>query len=141
MIKIFKLVISDPGSKKAWQVERDVPALIGMRIGQSFDGSLIGLDGYELLIAGGSDKQGFPMRPDLPGTGRKRVLLVKGPGYKPKRKGVRKRKTVRGSTISDEIVQINCKIVKAGPKPVPELLGLEKKEELSKEEAKSEQKK
>ena len=42
-------------------------------------------------------------------------MLSGGAGFTPKKKGERKRKTVRGSTITDEIVQINMKIVE---KPV-----------------------
>ncbi|MCX6643829.1 MAG: 30S ribosomal protein S6e, partial [Candidatus Bathyarchaeota archaeon] len=39
------------------------------------------------------------------------VVLSGGAGFSPKKKGERKRKAVRGSTITDEIVQINMKIV------------------------------
>lgn len=75
---------------------------------------------YELQITGGSDKDGFPMRPDLPGTGRKRLLLSGGVGYNPREKGVRRRKTVRGRVISADTVQINVKVVKHGKIPLEE---------------------
>ena len=39
------------------------------------------------------------------------VVLSGGAGFKAKKSGERKRKTVRGSTITDEIAQINMKIV------------------------------
>ncbi|NIM47533.1 MAG: 30S ribosomal protein S6e, partial [Candidatus Aenigmarchaeota archaeon] len=61
----FKIVISEPKSRKAWQIEKDAPSFIGKKIGDKFDGSLIGLSGFTLQITGGSDKDGFPMRPDL----------------------------------------------------------------------------
>jgi small subunit ribosomal protein S6e len=51
------------------------------------------------------------MRANVHGGGRRAVVLSGGAGFSPKRKGERKRKTVRGSTITDEIVQINIKIV------------------------------
>jgi len=127
-----KFVISDPKTRRAWQIERDAEFLYGKKIGDKFDGSLIGLPGYVLEITGGTDKDGFPMRPDLEGTVRKKLLLASGPGYRPKRKGVRKRKTVRGNTIAEDIAQINCKVVAYGDKPLEELLG--KKEEEKKEE-------
>jgi len=118
----FKVVVSDD-SGKSYQLEVETSALIGKKIGDIIDGSLIGLDGYKLKITGGSDRCGFPMRPDIPGTGVKKVLLSKGPGYRPKEKGVRKRKSVRGNTISEDIVQVNTKIVEYGDKPITELIG------------------
>jgi small subunit ribosomal protein S6e len=123
-----KIVISDPKTRKAWQVEKDVKFLIGKKIGDKFDGSLIGLPGYVLEITGGSDKDGFPMRADLPGTARKKVLLASGPGYRPEKKGVKRRKYVRGNTISEDIAQINCKVVAWGSEEIPKLLGVEKEE-------------
>ncbi|HIQ49875.1 MAG TPA: 30S ribosomal protein S6e [Nanoarchaeota archaeon] len=131
-MNMAKFVISDPKTRRAWQIERDAEFLYGKKIGDKFDGSLIGLPGYVLEITGGTDKDGFPMRPDLEGTVRKKLLLASGPGYRPKRKGVRKRKTVRGNTIAEDIAQINCKVVAYGDKPLEELLG--KKEEEKKEE-------
>ena len=133
----FKIVISDPKSKKAWQIEKDVPSLIGKKIGDKFDGSLIGLTGFTLQITGGSDKDGFPMRPDLEGTIRKKALLTKGVGFrgvkkikkkKYKRKGMRKRKYIRGNTISEHIIQVNCKVIE-GEGDIPSILGIKPKEE------------
>jgi small subunit ribosomal protein S6e len=49
-------------------------------------------------------------------------LLSGGVGFKPKRKGQRRRKTVRGNTISDDIVQINTIVVKKGAKSIEDLL-------------------
>jgi len=98
-----------------------------MKIGDEFDAGIIDLPAYKLKITGGSDKDGFPMRKGVEGSGRKRLLLSGGVGYRPKEKGVRKRKTVRGEVICEEIAQLNCMIVKYGKKPIEELLG--KKEE------------
>ncbi len=128
---MFKIVISIPEEKRAVQIEKDVPTFIGMKIGDRFDGSMIGLVGYTLEITGGSDKDGFPMRRDLPGTARKKVLLTRGVGCRVKGKGVRVKKTIRGNRIAEDISQVNVKIVekKPGAKSVYELLGLEKPEE------------
>ncbi len=98
----------------AWQVRvKDDKArpLIGLRIGDVFDGSIVGLKGVKLRITGGSDYSGFPMRPDIMGGVKKRVLLSGPPGFRPKRKGERRRKMVRGNTITEDIVQINTVIV------------------------------
>src|SRR5712691_9914442 len=117
----FKAVIADPKSGKAYK--RDVTghyanALIGKKIGDELDGLYLGLPGYKLAITGGSDKDGFPMRSDLPGPRRKRLLLSGGVGYHPDRPGKRKKKTVRGNTVSPDILQLNLRIVQRGPKSI-----------------------
>ncbi|MGC8982407.1 MAG: 30S ribosomal protein S6e [Desulfurococcaceae archaeon] len=97
----------------AWQIrinDTRTQALLGLKIGDEIDGGLVGLKGYKLVITGGSDISGFPMRPDIPGPVKKRVLLSGPPGFHPKEKGERRRKTVRGNTIAPDIVQINTKI-------------------------------
>jgi len=133
----FKVVIGEPKTRRAYQVERDVPSLIGMKIGDTFDGGSVGLSGFTLEITGGSDKEGFPMRAEVPGPGRKKMLLSGQPGFRPWRKGMRKRKYIRGNTISDSIMQVNCRIV-SGEGDVATMLGIQPK---VKEEAKPEEKK
>ena len=44
-------------------------------------------------------------------------------------KGVKRRKTVRGNTIAEDIVQINTVVVSAGSKPIAEILGADEEEE------------
>ncbi len=121
----FKAVISNPKDGKSYQLDvtkHHANSLVGKRIGEEIDGIFVSLPGYKLSITGGSDKDGFPMRKDLPGIGRKRILLTEGTGFKTKHKGKRKRKLVRGNTISPEIVQINLKITQMGMKQVGDLL-------------------
>ncbi len=76
------------------------------------------------------------MRKDVPGMARKRILTARSTGFKPKDKGVRKRITVCGNTISPNIAQINMKVIKKGTKPIEELLKAagKIKEEEKKEE-------
>ena len=88
--------------------EDDANPLLGLLIGQEIDASLVGLEG-KIKITGGSDKSGVPMRTDLLGTIRKRILIPKGVGLQNNEKGLRKRKLLRGNTISEEIYQINTK--------------------------------
>ena len=38
-------------------------------------------------------------------------MLSGGVGYRPQNEGMRRRKTIRGNVITDEIVQVNMKIV------------------------------
>jgi small subunit ribosomal protein S6e len=126
-----KIVVSDPATKKSYQldVEKDkIVFLFGKKIGDEVNGDFIGLTGYTLQITGGSDKDGFPMHPSVEGTGRRRVLLKGPPGFHPKLKGERKRKTVRGNTISDDLSQINVKVIKPGIIPLEQLIPSKPKE-------------
>ncbi len=131
----FKVVVSDPKSGRAKTViVKDEMAnfFIGKKIGDIVSGSLVGLDDdYKLKITGGTDRDGFPMHPAIPGTARPEVLLAKGPGYRPKRKGERRRKRVRGNTIAEDISQINVVIVEYGKKDLSEFFKKEEKKEGS----------
>lgn len=115
----YKVVISDPktGKSEAQEVkDANAQQLVGRKIRDVVDGASIGLSG-KLMITGGSDKAGFPMRGDTLGGGKNYVLLTKGVGYKTREDGVKKRKLVRGNTITEEIFQINAKRVDDAPKP------------------------
>ena len=128
----FRVVISDPQTGKAYQVEaKDAAAnkFLGLKIGDSIDGDVLGVSGYGMLITGGSDREGFPMRRDLPGTRRRKILISGGTGYHPAEKGRRRRKSVHGCNISQDVGQINVKITERGVKPVEELLGIATPEE------------
>lgn len=135
-------MVSDPESGRAYQLEADEThsrRLVGLRVGDKFDGEVVGLSGYELEITGGTDQDGFPMRRDVSGPRRARVLLARGPGFRSRRKGERRRKLVRGGTVSDAIVQLNAKVVKKGGKSLEEILGPKEIEE-EKPEGKPEEK-
>ncbi|MGD0056692.1 MAG: 30S ribosomal protein S6e [Methanomassiliicoccales archaeon] len=125
----FKAVINDVKSGRSYQVAvsgHHANSLIGRKIGDVVDGIFVGLPGYKLMITGGSDKDGFPMRHDLPGPRRTKILISKGVGFKSAEKGLRAKKMVRGNTISPETVQINMKVKAQGSKPIEDLI---KKEE------------
>ena len=124
----FKVVVSNKAETYQMEVD-DTRALNGLVIGDEFDGGIVGLDGYTLKITGGSEKNGFPMKKDVSGTRRIKSLLTGGIGYHPKADGVKRRKTVRGNTIADDIVQINSVVVKEGAKPIAEILGAGEEEE------------
>jgi small subunit ribosomal protein S6e len=88
----------------SWQVAvgDDVATRIaGLEIGDYVDGSLVGLKGLRLKVAGGVDATGIPMHPGVPGTGRWSILLSGPPGFRPRREGERVRKSVRGRMIPD----------------------------------------
>jgi small subunit ribosomal protein S6e len=140
---VFKFVVADPETRKTYQLEIDqdkAVGLIGKKIGDKFNGDILGLPGYEIQITGGTDKDGFPMHPHVHGPGKKKVLLAGPPGFHPRLKGQRKKKTVRGNVISRDIVQINCKIIKKGAKPIEELISKKPKEKEVEEVPKEEEK-
>ena len=117
----MQLVISDPKSAKAYSKKiEDLNAFLNKKIGESVSLSSIGLEGYEAKITGGSDKTGTPMRFDIQGIGRKKVYLAKGPGFKPGRKGQRRRVNVRGNTVAEDIHQLNLAVIKQGSKSLEE---------------------
>jgi small subunit ribosomal protein S6e len=121
----FKLVISNPETGKAIQYELDdakTNYLVGKKVGEIVEGDALGLPGYKLKITGGSDSAGFPIRPDVHGSGRKRVLIHGPPGFKPKKAGEGRRKTVRGKELSAAISQVNVRVEEKGTKPLEELV-------------------
>ena len=137
-----RIVVSDPKEGKAYQIEpekSDFQSLVGLTVGEKFDGGKIGLPNYELQITGGSDEEGFPMRSDVKSERRIRTVLSGGTGYKPKDEGMRKRKTVRGNKVSAQIAQLNTKIVEKGEEPIEKLLGLEAEEGQEESESGSEE--
>ena len=110
----FKVIVSDPlsGASKVVELEEArASPFIGRKLGETIDGAAVDLPAHKIQLMGGSDKDGVPMRSNVHGGVRRAVVLSGGAGFKPKNKGERKRKVVRGDIITDEIVQINIKIV------------------------------
>jgi len=121
----FQLNIGDPESGKSYKTVVEgakANSLIGKRISEEVDGNPLGFPGYMFKITGGSDKDGFPMRSNLDGPIRKKILATKSQGFNISEKGMKKRKLVRGNTISDDIYQINVRIVTMGKKKIDELI-------------------
>jgi small subunit ribosomal protein S6e len=110
----FKVIVSDPdaGTSKVVELEETRAApFIGRKVGEVIDGAVVDLPAHKLQVTGGSDRDGVPMRPSVHGGVRRKVVLSGGVGFNPQKDGQRKRKTVRGNVITDEIVQINTKII------------------------------
>jgi small subunit ribosomal protein S6e len=115
----FKLVLSDPRSGRSRQLEikdPDSQRLLGLRIGDVVDASLLGEalklpNGFRIRITGGSGIEGAPMLPTITGPVKRYALLRGPPGYHPKNRGIRRRKLVRGDTVSDQVVQLNAVIL------------------------------
>jgi small subunit ribosomal protein S6e len=133
---VYKLNISGgsegpgKGQSKLIEIDEKKFRFEGMKIGDTIKGGLIGFPNYEFEITGGSDSSGFPMRKDVHGPVKKKILVSKrGIGYRQKgekrrrkttrgkdtkRKGEKKRKTVRGNEVTFDMTLINLKVLKYG---------------------------
>jgi small subunit ribosomal protein S6e len=128
----FRAIVSDPKDGKSYQAAvsgHHANSLIGKKIGDVVDGIFVGLPGFKLQITGGSDKDGFPMRKDLPGPRRKQLLVSKSIGFNALERGLRRKKTMRGNTIAPDTLQINLKVTQHGMKPISELIKKEEKKQ------------
>ena len=118
----LKLVINDSKTGKAYTKTMPDNHLVGKKIGEEIDGTVIGLSDYKLTITGGSDLAGFPMRRDINTSTRKKILAPKSVGFRSiKRKGMRSRKTIHGNTVSEFIAQINLKVKSEGAQKLDQI--------------------
>jgi len=117
----FKLSIGDTKTGKTTQVvvsDHNATPLMGKKIGDKIRGETFDFPGYEFEITGGSDFCGFPMRKDIQGAVRKKIMIESGVGTRNTEKGIRVRKTVCGNTIHEKITMVSMKILKHGKKPL-----------------------
>ncbi|WNY26603.1 hypothetical protein MsAm2_03750 [Methanolapillus ohkumae] len=132
----IKMVLADPRTGKSYKIDFDATkekTIIGKTIGTEMDADFVGLSGYKMKITGGCDKSGFVMRADLPGPAKRKILGATGIGFSPKINGQRRRKFIRGSEISSDIIQVNAKLTAFGNATVEKLLGLEPEEAKAEE--------
>ena len=132
---LFVLLIINPqiniasptsGMQKVMEIddERRLQNLYDRRMVQEIDGNILGdeFEGYLLRISGGNDKQGFPMRQGVLTNTRVRLLCKKGhKGYRQRRAGERKRKSVRGCIVGHDIAVLNLVVTQDGEKKIPGL--------------------
>jgi len=124
----MKLNISFPatGGQKMIEVEdeKKLRAFYDKRISHEVEGENLGdeFKGYVFRISGGNDKQGFPMLQGVLTSQRISLLFSKGmPCYRPRKRGERKRKSVRGCIVSSDLSVISLVIVKKGDQEIPGL--------------------
>ncbi len=119
---VVKVNIADKGKTFRKELET-ADALHGKVIGDKVEGSMVdaSLEGYDFEIMGGSDSSGFPLSKDVEGITLKRVLLTHGFGMRDSEKGMRRRMTVRGKIITENIAQINLRVLKHGKKHLAEI--------------------
>ncbi|KAH8899662.1 ribosomal protein S6e [Thozetella sp. PMI_491] len=124
----MKLNISMPanGSQKLVEIEdeRRLRPFMEKRMGAEVPGDSIGDEwkGYIFRITGGNDKQGFPMKQGVLHPTRVRLLLSDGHScYRTRRTGERKRKSVRGCIVGQDLSVLALAIVKQGETEIPGL--------------------
>ena len=121
----MKLNLSFPstGMQKTIEVEdeKKLMPFYEKRMAAEVPGDSLGdeFKGYVFRISGGNDKQGFPMKQGILTNTRVRLLFKKGMScFRERRKGCRKRKSVRGCIIGADIAIMNLVIVKKGPEEI-----------------------
>ncbi|UUX93371.1 30S ribosomal protein S6e [Methanoplanus endosymbiosus] len=115
----FKVVLSDPKTGMSYKVEAAgamAGALMGKKLGETVSADALGFEGYKIELTGATDRTGIPARKDLPGAGKRKLLLSESTGFRPTYDGQRQRKTIRASEITADFVQINAKVVEYGQK-------------------------
>lgn len=93
-------------------------------MGQEVEADTLGEEfkGYVFRINGGFDKDGFAMKQGVFSNHRVRLLLEPGSkGYRAKRKGERKRRSVRGCIVGPDIKALSLTLIKKGEKEIPGL--------------------
>ncbi len=115
----LKINVGNPKTGKTTPLTFAEPKpLFGLKMGNTFKGEMIDKTGYEFKIVGGSDNAGFPMRRDVEGAVRRKILIAGGVGFRSKRKGMRSRRTIAGNTVGPNTAQLNVVIVKEGKEPL-----------------------
>lgn len=124
----MKFNISNPatGQQKLLDIdeERRYRIFYDKKMSQEVPGDSLGdeFKGYIFRVAGGNDKQGFPMKQGVLLPHRTRLLLSDGHScYRPRRTGERKRKSVRGCIVQADISVLALVIVKQGEAEIPGL--------------------
>ena len=115
----MKIVYSDPKTGKSGQIEvkeEGTALFLNRRLGEIVDGAAIGMSGYKFRISGGSDTSGFPMDKSIQGYLKAKALRVIANSGS--RKGIFRRTTVRGNTISADTMQVNLVVTEYGEKPL-----------------------
>merc|ERR1712129_99627 len=123
-----KLNISNPatGMQKVFEIDDDKKLMpfFDKRMSRDVEGDTLGdeFKGYIFKIAGGNDKQGFPMKQGILVNHRVRLLFKKGMScFRERRKGCRKRKSVRGCIVGPDIAVLALVVVKKGAEEIPGL--------------------
>ena len=114
------------GTQKKYEYkdEKMYAKLYDHKLGDEVSGDIFG-EGFEgclFRITGGSDKNGFGMKQGVATKNKKKLLLPPGStGYRAKREGTWKRKSVRGCIVGPQISSLNLILVEKGEKDIADL--------------------
>lgn len=107
--------------KQELKEEKQFNKLMDHKLGDEVSGDNfgLGLEGCVFKITGGSDTTGFAMKQGVLTKNKKKLLLAPGStGYRAKREGTHRRKTVRGCIIGREIASLSLVLVSRGEKEI-----------------------
>jgi len=113
--------------------ENKLRAFFDKRISAVVGGEVLGeeFNGYVFRISGGNDKQGFAMKQGVLTNQRVRILFHEGMScFRPRKRGERKRKSVRGCIVSADLSVLNLVIEKKGTAEIEGLTNVNKPRRL-----------
>ena len=122
----FSISYPTNGTTKSFDIDDDnrCRVFFEKRMGQEVEADTLGEEfkGYIFRINGGFDKDGFAMKQGVFCNNRIKLLLAPGTsGYRAKRKGERKRRSVRGCIVGPDIKTLSLTLIKKGEKEIPGL--------------------
>jgi len=114
------------GQQKVFEIpdEHALTPFVEKRMGAEVAADSLGPEwkGYVVRITGGHDKEGVPMMQGVLKNGRVRLLFKDGMKcYRERRKGMRKRKSVRGCIVGHDIKMLNLVVAQKGDAEIPGL--------------------
>jgi len=138
----LNLAFPSTGLQKTVEIEDDKKLMpfYEKRMASEVPGDSLGdeFKGYVFRISGGNDKQGFPMKQGILCNHRVRLLFKKGMScYRERRKGCRKRKSVRGCICGPDLAVIALKVLVKGEGEVAGLTDADRPRRLGPKRAKN----
>merc|ERR1712013_704532 len=111
------------GQQKVFEIDDDKKLLpfYDKRMAAEVPGDSLGEEfkGYILKVAGGNDKQGFAMKQGVLCNHRVRLLFKKGMScFRERRRGSRKRKSIRGCVVGPDLAALALIVLKKGPEEI-----------------------
>merc|ERR1712151_825172 len=93
--------------------------------------------GYVFKITGGNDKHGFAMKQGIMVNGRVRILFKgqRATLYRPRRVGMRRRRSVRGCIVGPDLAVLFLRVIKKGDKDIDKVTNADRPNRLGRKRA------